>query len=383
MNDKRLEFLFKKAINRSCTQEEYEELHALLADPANESQYRLYFEQLPTLTAADPAVFTAEDTAAMLHRILDKQPEKKVTRMKPYVLWAAASITFAAIVLGYRQYVLLQPPATTKSIAALTPATKRNAVVLTLSNGKQVTLDTLRNRHVIEDNGTTAVQSGNGTLSYQESPATGEIVYNTLSTPRGRQFKLELPDGTKVWLNAASSLQYPTAFGDTRQVTLTGEAYFEVAQQAQHPFEVIVNNEKITVLGTSFNVKAYNDEAYVKTTLLQGSILVKPQQQPPTLLKPGEQATLSNNQLHIRKVDTKEDVAWMSDLFYFSDTDISAVAHQLERWYDIEIDYASLPEARLYGQLPRSTPLPVLLRAIEKTSNIKFSLNNNRLSIAQ
>ncbi|MBV7531010.1 FecR family protein [Chitinophaga sp. sic0106] len=381
MNDKRLEILFKKAINRTCTEAEYQELHALLADPANESQYRLYFEKLPTLTAADPAVFTTDDTNAMLQRILAKQPEKKVTRIKPYVLWAAASITFAAIVLGYRQYVLLQPPAT-KTIAAASP--KSAAVVLTLSNGKQVTLDTLHHHKVIDDNGATAVQSDKGTLAYTgNATATGEIVFNTLTTPRGRQFKLELPDGTKVWLNAASSLKYPTTFGDSRQVTLTGEAYFEVAQQAQHPFEVILDNQTITVLGTSFNVKAYHDEAYVKTTLLQGSILVQPQQQPPTMLKPGQQATLNNHQLHIRKVDTKEDVAWMSDLFYFSDTDISSVAHQLERWYDIEIDYASLPEARLYGQLPRSTPLPVLLRAIEKTSNIKFSLNNNRLSIEQ
>lgn len=178
-------------------------------------------------------------------------------------------------------------------------------------------------------------------------------------------------------------MRYPVRFnGGERRVELNGEAYFEVAQDAHQPFTVVSGSQVIVVLGTAFNVEAYTEDAFIQTTLVSGSIRVDLRNgTAPLVLKPGEKATLENNLLQVKKADTKADLAWMSDLFSFSDTDLRVVLRQLQRWYDIEVDYSSLPPEKLYGQLPRSTPLPQLLKAIEKTTNLKFKLNNNRLIV--
>lgn len=194
-----------------------------------------------------------------------------------------------------------------------------------------------------------------------------------------------LPDGSQVWLNAASSLHYPTRFPDgERKVELSGEAYFDIVKDDRKPFTVVAGKQTIAVLGTAFNVKAYTDEPYIKTTLIEGRIkLASPDGNNTSILKPGEQAILDGNRLQVKAVDTREDVAWKSDLFYFSNTDLRDVGYQLQRWYDIEVDFSTLPAEKLYGQLPRSTPLPQLLKVIEKTTNIKLKLSNNRLYVEQ
>lgn len=386
MQENRLIYLYHKAVNNSISEKEREELFVLLADPAARQLYNSLFEWSAGQMEEQEDVFTAPQADALLERI-NKINQPRSGRVFKLAWIAAACVT---LLLGLAAYHLFTRPAPAKpkEIAQVTPQPAAKAhVMLTLSDGRQVALDSAATEQIIEQKGTQAVNSGKGALTYTtpENPAAvTEVVFNTLTTPRGKYYKIVLPDGTRVSLNAASSLRYPTAFSDgQRKVELTGEAYFDVATDAARPFMVVTGKQTISVLGTAFNVKAYTDEPYTKTTLVEGRIKVDPRNGiAAKVLSPGEQATLENNQLKVSKTDTREDISWMSDMFYFSDTDLHTVAHQLQRWYDIEVDYASLPNARLYGQLPRSTPLPQLLNAIEKTSDIKLKLSNNRVLTA-
>lgn len=391
MQEDRLIYLYHKAVNNSISEKEREELFALLADPAARQLYNSLFEWGAGQTEGQEDVFTASQADALLERInkINQPRTGSVFKLKTTLAWlAAACVTLLLGLAAYHLFTRPAPPAKLKEIAQAAPPPAAKAhVMLTLSDGRQVALDSVATEQVIEQKGAQAVNSGKGALTYtspENHTAVTEVVFNTLTTPRGKYYKIVLPDGTRVSLNAASSLRYPTSFSDDqRKVELTGEAYFDVATDAGRPFVVVTGKQTISVLGTAFNVKAYTDEPYTKTTLVEGRIKVDPRNGiAAKVLSPGEQATLENNQLKVSKTDTREDISWMSDMFYFSDTDLHAVAHQLQRWYDIEVDYSSLPNARLYGQLPRSTPLPQLLNAIEKTSDIKLKMSNNRVLTA-
>lgn len=392
MQEDRLIYLYQKAVNNSISEKEREELFALLADPEARQLYNSLFDWGAGQTVQQDDLFSQPQADALLNRINKVNQSRARTgifKLKPVFTWtAAASITLLS---GLASYHLFNRQAQVKpngEIAQIAQQPAKAHVMLTLSDGRQVALDSTATEQIIDQKGIHAVNSGKGALTYakpaENNAAQPNIVFNTLTTPRGKYYKIVLPDGTRVSLNAASSLRYPTFFSDgQRKVELTGEAYFDVAKDAGQPFVVVTGKQVIAVLGTAFNVKAYTDEPYIKTTLVEGRIKVDPRNGTEAkLLSPGEQATLENNQLQIRKTDTREDISWMSDMFYFSDTDLHTVAHQLQRWYDIEVDYSSLPNARLYGQLPRSTPLLQLLKAIEKTSDIKLKLSNNRLLTA-
>ncbi|NML38164.1 DUF4974 domain-containing protein [Chitinophaga sp. G-6-1-13] len=391
MQEDRLNYLFHRAIDGRITPAERQELHELLADPGARERYDELFAQLPDLTAAQENMFSASEAAALLSRIAHSSgmqetgKKKPVFRLKPVLIGAAASLALLLSVISYRFFIPSRHTGEKATLAAAGPIHKHAGVTLVLADGRQVTLDTTASGRVIDQQGTQAVNSEKGTLTYIAQSTTGgaTTTYNTLSTPRGKHFKVVLPDGTRVWLNASSSLRYPTLFNNAqRKVELDGEAYFEVAKDANRPFLVATSQQAVRVLGTSFNVKAYTDEPYTNTSLVEGSISIEPENGgKAAVLAPGEQATLENSLLRVKKTDPQEGIAWMSDLFYFSNTELSVVLHQLQRWYDVEVDFSSLPAGRLYGQLPRSTPLPQLLSAIEKTSNIKFKLNNDRLSV--
>jgi ferric-dicitrate binding protein FerR (iron transport regulator) len=390
----RLHYLLDKAVTGTIAEEERQELFVLLTDPDARLLYNDLFEQLAAQSTEQEDFFSREEATHLLAQINEKNSRQSrvvipgiVYRLKPVLFWAAACATLLLSLLSYRFFVNTHRIANQKAIAQLPPAVSpKSDVMLTLSDGKQVSLDSTVAGRVIEEKGTRAVNTDNGTLTYAgntKGDVTPEVVYNTLTIPRGKQYKVVLPDGSQVWLNAASSLHYPTQFPDgERKVELSGEAYFDIVKDDRKPFLVVTGQQTIAVLGTTFNVKAYTDESYIKTTLIAGSIKINPLNgHTPRLLKPGEQAILENNDLQVKAIDTKEDVSWRSDLFYFSNTDLRDMAYQLQRWYDIEVDFSSLPAKRLYGQLPRSTPLPELLNAIEKTTNIKLKLSNGRLFV--
>lgn len=249
--------------------------------------------------------------------------------------------------------------------------------ILTTGSGKTIILDTVKNGELIQNAGNLVVKT-DSSIHFSDVPHQKNTVeYYTLSTPRARQQKLSLPDGSIVWLNAQSSIRFPSAFtAARREVAITGEAYFEVAKDAVHPFIVHVNENAIEVLGTHFNVMAYSNEGSLETTLLEGSVkfssgnntvLLKPGQQ--SQLAPGSNIKVNNN------VDIEQVVAWKNGIQSFNNADIKAIMRQVERWYDVDVEYKGIIGTRQFsGDIPRYAKLTELLRLFD-VNKIHFSID--------
>ncbi|WP_121812232.1 FecR family protein [Mucilaginibacter kameinonensis] len=264
-----------------------------------------------------------------------------------------------------------------------------NKATLTLSNGSKITLDDLATGQLTKQSGVTITKTGNGKLVYtiandsSKSPQ-GALQYNTIETPKGGQYQVNLPDGSKVWLNAASSLRYPTNFsGAVRRVELTGEAYFEVAKNPAKPFKVVSNAQEVEVLGTHFNISTYPDDASVKTTLLEGSVKVlSTKLNQSKLLKPGEQSNITDNSIHVQAVDTDDVVAWKNGYFMFVDEDLKSIMSKLSRWYNIDVEYTgNVDNLRFGGMVSRSKDLAQALKIIEQTGSVKIKIEGRRVII--
>lgn len=229
--------------------------------------------------------------------------------------------------------------------------------ILHLSDGSTIRLDDTKEGSITKQEGIKIIKN-EGLLVYNKEISAEIARSNTLSTPKGGQYKVILADGTKVWLNAASSITYPTSFlGKERKVMLEGEAYFEVAKNKDQPFKVVTKQQELEVLGTNFNVNSYSDEPDIKTTLLSGSVKVSDNNnKQSTLLKPGEQSTLKKNgNIHVSSINTENVIAWKSGLFQFHDSDIQQAMRQLARWYDIDIEFEGLiPNIKLWGEVHRN-----------------------------
>ena len=244
-----------------------------------------------------------------------------------------------------------------------------NKAVLTLSNGKTIALDESGSQ-VITD-GDIAIQNNNGSLTYSKSDV---VAYNTMATPRGGQYKLKLPDGTLVWLNASSSITYPTAFpGNIRVVSITGEAYFEVAKNPAKPFTVKTYKDEITVKGTSFNVNSYRDEPDTKTSLLEGLVEINHA----TLLKPGYAYTGNR----VIPADLDKELAWKNGVFNFHHVKLRDAMRQIARWYDVEIHYEdSAVDVELGGEIGRNLTLQQLLNGLQD-KDTHFRLEGKMLTV--
>ncbi|MBX3240884.1 MAG: FecR domain-containing protein [Chitinophagaceae bacterium] len=268
----------------------------------------------------------------------------------------------------------------------------KTGAVLTLSNGQKILLDTAADGAIAVQGGP-SILNKEGTLSYEKAEgASGIVAYNSIVTPRGRQYRLILADGTKVWLNAASSLHYPVYFtGETRKVEVSGEAYFEVAELKDPkgnkvPFSVKVNRESgipadVQVLGTHFNINAYNDEPDTKVTLLEGAVRVSVASAEPVLIFPGQQARVSNKIDVNKEVDLELVMAWKNGVFNFKNADVSAVMRQAERWYDIRVEYPQgIPRDTLNGGISRDVKLSEFLDII-RYSDIRATIRDGIVEI--
>lgn len=384
----RATYLLERFISGNISDAELTELHALTESPSSDIQQGI--QQWLESQEADPDYDPAQ-WQQVLGTILnaDKQRKKAVViplYRRPWFRYAAAAAvvivaTLAVWLMGPHKTSL--PPAGNDAAQKEVPPGKDGAI-LTLADGSTVVLDTMGNGLVARQNGSHVVLE-NGKIIYYEDAANEAMVYNTMSTPRGRQFNLSLPDGTRVWLNAESSLRFPTAFtGNERKVEVSGEAYFEVAQMKDKPFRVSINNgPDVEVLGTSFNVNAYPDEPGINTTLLDGSVKVVARANPElngntVVLKPGQQAQSapgSGQGLRVKHVDLDEVVAWKNGAFSFNDADLKTVMRQLARWYNVDIEYAGeLPEMKPFtGKLGRSLTLADLLAEL-KDYDVKFRI---------
>ncbi len=275
----------------------------------------------------------------------------------------------------------------TDSVASQDVAPGGDRAILTLSDGSQLLLDSAANGTLTQQGGTQVVKLADGQLAYNVSgESENTVLYNTMSTPRGGQYRITLPDGTKVWLNAASSIKYPTQFsGNERRVSVTGEVYLEVAKNSFIPFYVDAEEADIQVLGTSFNINAYKDEPVLKTTLLEGSLKVN-SKKGSGLLTPGDEAVIRLKDAHFsinEAADLKKTVAWKNGEFSFEKASINDIMRQLSRWYDVEVEYKDVISGGFYASIKRSENISKILQLLSLTNKVDFLIEGKKITVTK
>ncbi|WP_316847875.1 FecR family protein [Pedobacter psychrodurus] len=375
MEDNKFKDLLKKYQSGLCTEEEEAWLESW------------YLNLNETSKESVPAVALAEDRRNNWALINAR------TKYKPRPMWlslSAAALLLCTLSIGIYFYMIkYHVIGTPKAEVAQEIAPGGNKAFLTLADGRRISLTDVGNGELAEQAGIKITKAADGQLVYtiqeeQEQPNIQTVTYNTIETPRGGQYQILLPDGTKVWLNAASSLKYPTTFigADKRQVELKGEAYFEVAHNKAQPFLVITpafktngKAHEVEVLGTHFNINAYADEPAIITTLLVGSVKVNDQ-----LLKPGYQSVFENNKIKISEADPEAAVAWKNGDFVFNGQDGETSLRMLSRWYDVEIDDSeNLKNLHFGGVVSRSQNLSAVIKMLQATGDLKFKVEGRRI----
>lgn len=315
---------------------------------------------------------------------------------QPRVWWVAAGTILLMATAGYfamnNKAVETNTAKTTKPVVQPMAVPGGNKAVLTLADGSSIVLDSAANGALTQQGATTVMKKQDGELVYKTDTKTGEqaIAWNTISTPRGGQYQVVLPDGTKVWLNALTALRFPASFaGNERVVELTGEAYFEVAKNDKLPFKISIapqpggqERAEVEVLGTHFNVKAYNDEAAIKTTLLEGSVKMSGSKGQ-YLMKPGQQARVGRDgKMWLdENADVDEAVAWKNGRFQFNEADVETVMRDIARWYDVTIEYAGkVPAEKFEGEIPRNSSITEVFKILE-LSNVHCKIEGKKITV--
>ncbi|MFD2886252.1 FecR family protein [Chitinophaga cymbidii] len=314
--------------------------------------------------------------------------EKRIGRKSPVVralrLTAAAAAVLLIITSGYWYFQSgkpVHPPAITVKSNDRLPG--GNKAVLTLGNGRQIVLDSAAVGTLYNQGGIQAVKLDSGCLAFNQDVSASPLQFHTLSTPVGGQYRIVLEDGTGVWLNAASSLRFPSSFmGNERVVEITGEAYFEVAKDVSRPFRVNFNGNTVEVLGTHFNIMAYPDEEKSKVTLLEGKVAVS-NPAGRRLLQPGMQALIGST-ISTRRANVEDAVAWKNGYFIFDNEDIHSIVRKLARWYDVKPAYqGDLTGLTFSGTISRYENVSGVLSMLELTESVRFELTNDALRVSR
>lgn len=306
----------------------------------------------------------------------------------PRNTWYKIAAAAAVLLLIATGIYLFRTPAASPAIAQQPPATDvapgSNKAILTLADGSRISLDDAATGKVAQQAGVQISKTKSGQLVYTiDNTTTTAAVssYNTIQTPNGGEYQVNLPDGSKVWLNAASSLSFPVAFtGNERSVKLSGEAYFEIAPTNNAaPFRVIVNEMTVLVLGTHFNIMAYASEKSINTTLVQGAVKIT-SGKASTVLSPGQQARLTDH-ITILDTDTDDAIAWKNGMTVFKNADIQSIMRQISRWYDVEVEYqGDIPERLFTGKIPRNVNVSKVLKVLE-LSHIHFRIAGKKIIV--
>lgn len=267
-----------------------------------------------------------------------------------------------------------------------------NKAILTLADGTEISLTDAGNGQIAKQAGVAITKNASGQLVYTVTESSKkEMAYNTISTPRGGQYQVNLPDGTRVWLNAASSIKFPTSFANAtyRKVELTGEAYFEVFKNKKLPFIVITDKQEVEVFGTHFNINSYDDETSIKTTLLEGSVKVSllngRDKTVSRFLRPGEQANVEHQDMNLKisKANIDQVMAWQKGYFHFEGDDLQSVLRQLSRWYDVDVLYEiNHTDDEFMGDIPRNVKLSEVLKILE-FGGVHFKIEGKKLIVTK
>lgn len=309
------------------------------------------------------------------------QPANKPIAVRRYTIIAAAAtvlICFSIALFFYQKSTN-----SIEQVADIAPGS--NTAILILANGKKIVLNDATTEQLSTQAGISVSKTHKGELVYNVGQNKNmPVEYHTTETPRGGQYQVDLPDGTKVWLNASSSLKYPTRFtGKTRSVELTGEAYFEVAHNAAMPFKVKTDKQVVTVLGTHFNINAYHDEPALKTTLLEGKVRIDVfGNNASEILKPGQQAALIGTQINVTESDTEQAVAWKNGYFRFRGESMESVMRRLSRWYNIDVKYTGeVADESYYGTISRNKNISQVLAVLTETGLVHFKLEGRSIIV--
>jgi transmembrane sensor len=393
MSNNRLKYLLDHYVAKTISTEEEQELFQLIAKGVYDEEIKEYMSDAWNSKYSE--LMSKKQSKRILDAVFNHEPAKIVSIQRPAnrkFIWAAASIIL--IVASVSLFLFLGKHSSTSALSDNRSTPPSNDVmpgtsgaILKLDDGSSIVLDNVSNGNLIQQGNMLVVKNG-AAINYVKGAAQDEkqIHYNTVETPKGRQFQLVLEDGTKVWLNAASSIKFPVAFvGKQRIVEVTGEAYFEVAKNKYKPFQVMCNGSMVEVLGTHFNVNAYADEETINTTLLEGSVKVVRGSNQKTI-KPGEQAQV-NNDGSVRtmaNVNIDEVVAWKNNAFLFDNTDVKKLMRQLARWYNVDVVFKGATDESLTfnGTISRTATLSTVLKMLESTGDVKFSIDGKRIIVS-
>jgi ferric-dicitrate binding protein FerR (iron transport regulator) len=416
-----IQFLLGRYLNGTIAAAETQQLFQYIDEEKDNTAWQELLEEF--IASEQDIIINKDEYQPILDYILRKPgavklvpQERKVKRMG-WIKWVAAACILLIVGVLATVYFKKNGTGEKPGIAKVNdvPAPKETRAVITLANGTKVYLDSASNGTIAQENSVAVIKNSDGGIRYLSPAGGGELSappnrerpgvdFNTLYNPRGSKvINLTLSDGTKVWLNSESSLKYPTAFTtNTREVEITGEAYFEVKHNAKQPFKVhLPNGSVVEDIGTSFNVNAYTDEADIKTTLIEGSVRVTPlspagggelnaspdRKRPGVdrgiILEPGEQALINQANPKISRIEVQTEgvTAWVNNLFYFENTDIQTMMRQIARWYDVDVEYQGTVTKRFGGKMPRTMSARNVFKVLEETGGVHFKIEGRKVTV--
>lgn len=399
MEKNRLVELARKFLKGEANQEEQQQLHSWFDTWTDGEEY----------VVTDQPLREEELRAKILHRLFEQLPveaepspvspvPKVISRKKN--LWVAAALLAGVLAAG-TLYFINSSSLNAGFTKRVTPPVHKDLApggdraILTLGDGTQIVLDSASDGQLAQQQDALVIKKNDGQIIYNLAPeksAASETIYNSIRTPRGGQYRVTLPDGTQVWLNAETSLKYPAVFKEgERRVELNGEAYFEVAtivrDHNKSPFIVHTGTVDVTVLGTHFNINAYSDEPNIHTTLMEGSVRVSNAASMDHFLSltPGQQAiwSVGNKDFSLEQnADVEQVLAWKNGYFKFNSTDLKTIMRQVSRWYDVEVVYEGDAQAETFsGDMPRKEYASQVFKLLELTKTVKFSIDNKKVIV--
>lgn len=388
---KRFDYLFNQYIGKKATDLERGEFQEMLQGEGFDEQLKSLIDQYLLTGNFDSknlqvgtgeeilkAVFATDEAKRISNKPLIKMPWARVA--------AAASILLVAS-LSFYFYKSKNAADNHNTIAyANDIAPGKNGATLTLANGQKILINDALAGNIATQSGVKISKTKDGQIIYEVTGSDSELAYNTLTTTRGQQSQVRLPDGTFVFLNSESVLTYPTSFAksDKRIVSLEGEGFFDVSKNKSHPFIVKTSGQEVEVLGTQFNINSYNDERTIKTTLIEGSVKVTNANSVSKILKPNQQSTVSDMGIKVDNVEAQFFVDWKEGFFMFDNETLESIMNRVSRWYDVKVVYenTALQKEKASGTVSKFDNISSVLQALEQSDLAKFKLSNGVLTIS-
>jgi transmembrane sensor len=390
MNNSRFRYLYEQYLTGRLNTEELEEWKAALSHPDFYDELEVLVQSLWDRDDLPTPDYNTETAHTVYNKIIGgavsgiaHESDKKIIKLWPHLAIAAVFIMIVVCAgLFFQAKSNRYVNQNTAKVGDLQPG--KMGATLTLANGKKIRLDNAGSGEIAKESGVSVTKTSDGQLVYQLESSSDIRGTNTLSTARGENYILILPDKSKVWLNAASSVTYSADLLDhgIRRIQLEGEAYFEITKDKKHPFVVNTANHDIEVLGTHFNISSYADESTTTTTLVEGSVKVSKDDLSYTL-QPNQQSQLISGLFNVKNVNAEDVVAWKDGLFLFEDETLKSIMKKISRWYNMEVEYAEGVDVhKLYGGgLSKYNHVSSVLEMLESTKNIHFKIEGRRILV--